>query len=233
MCVSLFLRFFSSSGWCSKVLRRLLTVCVTSEVAQSQVSFIYGSYSNGLNALERYQRVFSFIIVIIRCFFLLICGKELVLFFLQLFNIIHLTAGDCMKRVDPDKGCSFYEFNWKHSLNLLSASFAIDDFLHSKWSIRRASNVQRTESTQIVRILNSERYIILSQKYAIEFVTFRKKKSLPKFTKYSLQPTNLLARIRFKRTCLSIYLLYVLMFASWLNAFTRCSWCYASLFFKT
>lgn len=80
-----------------------------------------------------------------------------------------------MKRVDPDKGCSFYEFNWKHSLNLLSASFAIDDFLHSKWSIRRASKVQRTESTQIVRILNSERYIILSQKYAIEFVTFRKK----------------------------------------------------------
>lgn len=107
-----------------------------------------------------------------------------------------------MKRVDPDKGCSFYEFNWKHSLNLLSASFAIDDFLHSKWSIRRASKVQRTESTQIVRILNSERYIILSQKYAIEFVTFRKKKisskiheifaSTNQFTRsYSLQ-TNVL-----------------------------------------
>lgn len=83
---------------------------------------MYGSYSNGLYALKRYQRVFSLIIVIIcelrslvDILFLLVFFffslSFLCLFVLQLFNIIHLTAGACLVHDDPDKTQTLFEFN--------------------------------------------------------------------------------------------------------------------------
>lgn len=69
------------------------------------------------------------------------------------------------------------------------------------------------------------------EKIAIDLVTLRKQISLSK-TDEIFAMKNRLARVRW-RTAYLFYLLYVLMFASWLNAYTRCSWCYASLFSET
>lgn len=80
---------------------------------------MYRSYSDGLYALERYQRVFSHIIVIIRKMrsFLNVLSSFLLL---QFFNIIHLTAGAYLVRADPDKICTLFQFNKKKIHKFLS-----------------------------------------------------------------------------------------------------------------
>lgn len=76
------------------------------------------SYSDGLNALERYQRVFCLIIVII------VEMRSFILFFffcfLQLFNISHLAAGVYLVRADPDKTFTLFELNLKKKLKKIT-----------------------------------------------------------------------------------------------------------------
>lgn len=105
----------------SQSAKTMLTVCVTSEVAKVRcrlcTDHIPMDYMRSSDISVCLVLLLLLFVNCVRwlifyfCLFSSFFFSSLCLFVLQLFNIIHLTAGACLVHDDPDKTQTLFEFN--------------------------------------------------------------------------------------------------------------------------